>query len=243
MHPTKYTKKCTAAAYLNKSRRAYKERSYVNVIDTDDRMLPGADDNRSANRIQPSYHHCGLPAFGRPQHCPARNKNVRRHEQLLVPCSSVFRTYRPAHAARRSARIARQIRQRVVRQLQGRDRHRHHRRIPADGLDRRPGCRLGCIPRRLPHPHDEEGGLLPGVLGCGHVLGFAARPDYAAERADDPVLHGGRQHLYSRPVYGGRYPGYPYSSHAVHHCTPHREKARISVLRQVHMAGKRTGYP
>lgn len=44
-------------------------------------------------------------------------------------------------------------------------------------------------------------------------------------------------------VYGGRYPGYPHSSHAVRYRTPHREKARLSVLRQVHMAGKRTGYP
>ena len=31
--PTKYTA-------INKSQRAYKERSYVNIIDTDDSMLP-----------------------------------------------------------------------------------------------------------------------------------------------------------------------------------------------------------
>ena len=34
-------------------------------------------------------------------------------------------------------------------------------------------------------------------------------------------------------------PAIPYSSHAVRHRTPHREKARISVLRQVHLEGKK----
>ena len=56
--------------------------------------------------------------------------------------------------------------------FKGRHRYRHHRCIAADGLDRRSGGRIGCVPRRFPHPHDEEGRLFAGVLGCGHVLGF-----------------------------------------------------------------------
>lgn len=92
-------------------------------------------------------------------------------------------------------------------------------------------------------PMMKKEGYSPAYSAGGHVFGFAARPDHAAQRSDDPVLHGSRQHLDRRSVHGGGYPGYPHSPHAVHHCTPHREKARLPVLRQIHLEGKRPGDP